>query len=71
MSAGSLPNAHNSYSGPAEARDLELNPDLLFGWQGPKYLGHHLVPLRMCISRELIRSRVARTQKPVTSHWEY
>lgn len=38
--------------GQAEARDQELHPGLLNGWQGPKYPVHHLLPFQVvsCVS---------------------
>lgn len=34
-----------------EKRSQDFQPDLLHGWQGPKYLNHHLLSPK-CISRE-------------------
>lgn len=39
--------------GQAKSKSQELNLDLSYGWQGPTYLGHYCLPLRVHISREL------------------
>lgn len=54
ISIGCLPRCLK-WPGPGEARagSRELSPGLPHMWQGLKYLSHHLVPPRMCISTEL------------------
>lgn len=37
-----------------KARNQELIPGLQYGWEGSKYLQHHLLALRMCISNKLV-----------------
>lgn len=38
--------------GQDKARSLELNLGLPYGWQGPKYLSRHLLPLRVHTGRK-------------------
>lgn len=38
---------------PATAKGLESNLGLPHGWQGPKYLGYHLLFPRVCMNKKL------------------
>lgn len=47
------PKACNSQGWAKSKPGLKLNPSFQHGWQRPKYLSHHLLPPRICISRKL------------------
>lgn len=55
--------------GKSKARRLEVKPALPCGRQGPLHLSHHLLPLRVHVSRELEKER-SQDLNPGTGMWD-